>query len=296
MGSRFSSRQKGFTLAEMLVVLSMFSLFALILAPSLVRIRRSARQASLDARAELIFTLAQNQLILLRAGGSSIPQGLPNPYSNQELRWVDSGSNALFHFDAPSSVPRGYWILEYSPEHSSVSAVFYSETDDLSDYGGQRFLLLRDYAHRLAAGANIGYYGGEAISSSGTTQLHASIQILFKANTLTARLLCELPSGMGATDHIIFHVELYDGEGNSFTFQERSFSRGDALWSDDTGYFVWELILDNAEEGADHFSALFPMLCSGPLHLTLRASSSSLLYAADYAEADTVTLSGAPEH
>lgn len=173
MGNKCPPSRRGFTLAEMLVVLAIMTVLCLIGVPTLLRTQLNTRQAFLDSRAELLFTLAQNQLICLRSSGISASEGELCPYDKGELYFVHSDDSFFMPGDT-SGLPSGYWIVEYSPVHSSVHAVFYSEEDELSEYGGNRFQRLREYQGRIADGACVGYYSSAfpAVSSSSAATPH----------------------------------------------------------------------------------------------------------------------------
>ena len=173
MGNQCPASRRGFTLAEILLVLGIMTVVCLIAVPALFRMQLNTRQAFLDSRAELLFTLAQNQLICLRSSGIAASEGELCPYDKDELYFVHSDDSFFMAGDTSGLLP-GYWIVEYSPARSSVHAVFYSEEDELSEYGGNRFQRLREYQGRIADGAHVGYYSSAlpALSSSGATAAH----------------------------------------------------------------------------------------------------------------------------
>ena len=274
----------GFSLAEALIVVCILGILAGVGFPAVARVRTQMRQTELDAKAELIYTSVQNQLVKLRSNGTVLPEDMPSPYyeSGSGVCFLVSGAadeSSVSLLLPDETLRSGNWIIEYAPLHYSVNAVFYSE-EDLSAYAGyeMRFNELRDLDYRLSDGAGVGYYNGSVVTSAQTAQLHGSVQIN-NAETLTAVVQCDYPAGMEATDTITFSVVLRDATGTTAPEQTVTFRRSDFVWINGARRFSLEMTLDSLTEAGKRFSEQYPTLVPGPISLTLTVKSSNNLYA-----------------
>lgn len=229
--NRLYSR-RGFTLAEMLIVIVIVAALAAIGAASYVGMQRNMQQAKLDRMAENLYTAAQNQLTLRAARGKSAEGGTPvasvpeelNLAGGRTLRYAASFgpqdvANMIFPQGSISDDLRsGSWIVEYEPKSYSVYSVFYwegtSSDTKLSDYyvSGSNDVLaaLRGSAEQRGRASHytVGYYSGNIaeLSERNVGELKCRLEIE-NGEELTAAVLVSLPAGEGWTDPTDFGGE-----------------------------------------------------------------------------------------
>lgn len=226
-----NNRKKGYTLAEVLITVTILLILMAIAVPAIFSIRKNLRQKALDNKAELIYTAVQNNLVKLQNNGNSAlyasskatPMGITPADADEEkkLYYVKSSeksdqNNAASILMTEDTVDPDlyghYWVVEYNPESASVYAVFYSETKD--KYTPQSYDELRYKENRLAAGAWVGYYGGDALDSSNTSTLAPKITVK-NEEKLVASITCMRQD----SKPLSFEVTLTDAEKNSLTLE-----------------------------------------------------------------------------
>ena len=238
----------GFTLHEILVTLVILFLLLSLIIPGLFALQRDVRQRELDAKAEVIFNAAQNQMTALRASGNaSLYQKavgraieIENTPSDRAATLDDEGGFAeQSTLYAMSSLDRSRsntvassvmtdgvvefdlldngWVVEYDPTSGSVYAVFYSETDNFATYSSDwsTYDDLRYRDNRLDQGAIVGYYGGDSVSSSNTSRLEPTMRVT-NGEKLSIVFYCSLPQGVGRSDHLLFTITFGDSEGHEY--------------------------------------------------------------------------------
>lgn len=231
--------RRGFTFAELLIVIAIVAALVAIGAVSYVGMQRNMQQAKLDRMAENLYTAAQNQLTLRAARGRSannelsrgnrvaiVPADLENETQKQylagehKLRYAASSQDvAKLIFPAGSiseEVRAGSWIVEYEPDSYSVYSVFYSEgpAADLVSYyeGGNGSLLtaLRGTPKQRGEASHntVGYYSGNIayLSDRKVGELQCTLE-LKNEEELTAAVIVSLPSGTDWTDPMTFAGE-----------------------------------------------------------------------------------------
>ena len=94
------------------------------------------RQEELDSKAELVYTALQGRLIQLRAGGTPVSED-DFEHAGGDISILRSGDEkaeeVLPLWSLDEALRRAHWVAEFSAKDSSVSAVFYSESDELAD-------------------------------------------------------------------------------------------------------------------------------------------------------------------
>ena len=237
--------KKGFSVAELLIVVAIIVVLMAVAAPAVISIQKKYRQADLDAKAETIYTAVQNQLTKLKTVGNSaiysydsadrtkgVRQLNAVPCDIDEQGAVESGQLCFITSDIAGttsaylmnsnamdeSLLNNHWVVEYDPESAVVYAVFYSEdlADCASGYvtGYTVYDSLRFKANRLDAGAKVGYYGGGYAKEEKVTLLTPSLTIT-NAEKLVADISCKVS---GRTDiSVQFLVSLEDVNGHRYT-------------------------------------------------------------------------------
>jgi len=217
----------------LIVVIILLILFALI-APNIVKMRKELRQTELDAKAEVIYLAAQNQMIKLRTSGNAdkyavgsaeqLLAGYPsdmlvdydengNPIT-RELHYILKSSTQAAAVMTPDTVSdelyKNSWVIEFDPSTGNVYSVYYSEKRNLDNEYVNRwdyYNKLRSKEERIKDGAWVGYYGGDVTAStSDTTTLKPTISVT-NAETLTARIQCTAPVGI---NDVKFTVKMSD--------------------------------------------------------------------------------------
>ena len=227
--------KKGYTLAEVLTTVMILLILMAIAVPAIFSIRRNLRQKALDNKAELIYTAVQNNLVKLQNNGNS------SKYAGEKADSVTANpsdadgdkASVLFFVTSDSKndpdnaasilvtkdiiddeLYNNYWVVEYNPDSASVYAVFYSEISEIEKYDTISYNNLRYKKNRLAAGAKIGYYGGDIIAGGNTSTLAPSLTVT-NEEKLTVAISCKRPDANGLT----FEVTLKDQDGHSLTLK-----------------------------------------------------------------------------
>ena len=257
-----NKRKKGYTLAEVLITVTILLILMAIAVPAIFSIRKNLRQKALDNKAELIYTAVQNNLVKLQNNGNSAEYATDkatplraNPADadgdkQSVLYYVTAAdkentknaASVLVTKDAiDDDLYSHYWVVEYNPSSASVYAVFYSETRS-NDYDTVTYNSLRYKKNRLKEGAQVGYYGGDMIDGGNTSTLAPKLTIT-NGEKLEMKISCKRPDD-GA---LSFEIKLEDEQKHSLTLKYKPNTEGTAA----TG-FVHEkddLFLDNQQLG-----------------------------------------------
>ncbi|MCR4771713.1 MAG: InlB B-repeat-containing protein [Oscillospiraceae bacterium] len=271
-GKRIRKDRRGFTLAEALIAVGILVILLALLIPNLVRIRKELRQKELDAKAELIYIAAQNELVKLRSEGSAdvyyendnYVYGTPSHGDwdpEKKLYYITSGDELwkrIFKDVLDDGTGQGFWVVEYDRESGTVYSVFYSEKDDFigryEDPGTWGALnALRSRRDRLNDGARIGYYhGGTEESSAGDTFTLRPTITVNNGERLSAYLQCtaqnpgdSLTFKLTIRDEFDHVCELSSADGTLPTLSQSGTS------------FYCDLTLDDLRSPARRFNALF---------------------------------------
>ena len=165
--------EKGFSMVEVLMVIGIMGVLLAVTFPSLTGLRLNLRQKELDAKAEIIYIAAQNQLVKLWASGNEdvykyignsdfrlVHTDEPQPGKDKKppsIEYTDSSEEYqdpidLYYFTSNSddiSVDIGrrvmvagsmddmldqhYWVVEFDRRSGGVYAVFYSQVENIAD-------------------------------------------------------------------------------------------------------------------------------------------------------------------
>ena len=302
-------------MAEALAVIAIITVLFAITVPNIIMIQRDLRQKELDNKAELLYLATQNSLSKMRASGNAekyvineheLP-GTPSDMAEDEVDEGDEGRNlhyllkgddqakAILEDEKGDGLVENHWIIEYEPSGGNVYAVYYSEEVDLTtDYLADwvKYNSLRDRTARLNDGAVIGYYGGDELSVTSTTDVLKPTISVTNADVLSLHLQCKVPTNL---KDVIFKVTIKDDYGHSYTEK----------FSSELSYFgrtySYDLILDDLSnsknsrfsnkygENSDNLES--EKLVSGSrLVIELTASSSSHLVSPGKALAVTNSL------
>ncbi len=297
-GFRKNRLRAGFTLVELVVAVAILAVLVTVTMFSLVSIRKQLRQKELDSKAETIYVSAMWRMTELRAsgyevlyqytdGGNGVKKLGVVPVdadSNTELRddtlcYIESSktggvtgeaASALLPVDSLDEELRSnQWHIEYDPESGSIYGVFYSESGDIPNDAGE-LDNLRIKKRRLAAGATVGYYGGDLSQIESTESLFPGITVENKEE-LTATFYCNNPTTNGK---LTFEITLSDGT-NSYkrTIKHDELTQVTAR----TYKYVWTL--DSLKSDASRFyeQTEHKLACGTKLNITLKASSSDAL-------------------
>lgn len=186
--------RKGFTLAELLIVVGIMAILSAVSFPAVIRMRNSLRQTELDEKARQIFITAQNCLSGLRLSGVVLevpPNGtdgnelekIPSDYETGErpdtyaLCDGEAGSFAWMNDTAfsPTLVREdgGSYVIEFNRRTNTVYGVYYWEKegsafqkdslfsyqDNFNEYDGKPLRGDENRKNRMIP--SVGYYGGE---------------------------------------------------------------------------------------------------------------------------------------
>lgn len=149
-----SVRQRGFTMAEMLVVMAIIMVLSGIAAPSGMRVLNNVRQMSLNRSAETIYMTAQRNLIAykVRGGNSTPPKDATGGY---KVTSGDKSANPnLVNVVLPAktispTLYAGNWSIEYNVNFC-VTKVYYSENTPLESL---------ETVYESGELGKVGYYG-----------------------------------------------------------------------------------------------------------------------------------------
>lgn len=249
-------KTSGFSLGELLVTVAILVILMAVALPSVIQIQKNMRQKELDAKAEIIYAAAQNNISKLKAGGKTskyqynenetngvwktpeipsdadpdvdnIKEGDICYFTSEELRKAGSAASAIMNTDTvENTLLNNRWVVEYNPSSAIIYAVFYSEdrvncADDTGEgYKGnyEKYNLLRPREARLADGAKVGYYGGgSAVINSTVTTMTPTLNII-NTEKLAAKISCPLPASVSnASDFPVFQIKLTDNAGKTDT-------------------------------------------------------------------------------
>lgn len=256
------SKQKGYTLAEVLITVAILLILMAIAVPAIFSIRKNLRQKALDNKAEIIYTAVQNNLTKLRNNGNSSLYGkdkatkmnvMPSDATEKKTLYyvtaaekdnTNNAANILVTTDTvDTELYSHYWVVEYNPESASVYAVFYSETR--SDYTIEGYNSLRYKDERLKDGARVGYYGGDVIDGGNTSTLAPKITIT-NEEKLVASISCIRPDSKALS----FEITLQDNANHKLTLKYKPSANDTILVHDADDLHVGETPLDSNETGS----------------------------------------------
>ena len=288
----------GFTMVELLTVITILLLVGLIAVFSLSKLRRSLRQHELDARAEIIYVAAQNRMAELRAAGCEglYSKGLSDGDNGVYAMAFDgthmdeSSRNVEFCYlyvndasDKRTGAPaallpdtavdkdlwNGCWCIEYAPATGSIYAVFYSESSlpSHTDLNGN----YRNFNYR-ARTASVGYYGGDIAQTQDISKFSPSISIE-NTEKLTVTFYSNNPSDDTSAHPLTFTITISDQFGGSYTRTVTGLQGG--LQQLDSRNYKYQWVLDDLSSTNKRFFAqtVGKVSCGTPITIKLTVSS-----------------------
>ena len=279
------NNKKGFTLAEMLIVVGLIIVLMAVGAVAIFKYQKTLRQKEYDSKAEIIYQAAENRLSKLRLIGASSSYGagkndavLPSlgvsaiGYRPQDC--TSKTEPVIYAFtseekDSPIAqaiLPEGaiddelysdYWVVEYNIETARIYAIFYGKepskfTHGLYDKAWDEYRV-KD-ANGLRSNSHVGYYGGDEVTTIETNKLNPVIEIV-NEETLTAIVGCENINDSKGT--ISFKVTVSDGE------HEKQIEVNNADIERYGNIFRATVTLDDLSSDDKRFKSLFPELIPG---------------------------------
>lgn len=266
-------RAAGFTLAEMLVVITLITLMASFSVTGLVALKRDLEVTALDESAKELFMAAQDRLTRLsrsgeldklRAGGTAIGVR-PTDFAGDDAQWLsgeyyyanrgDDAAKLLLPLGSIDDSIRlgGSYVIEYSLQSATVYSVFYSEKVTLDynklDDAGSLYRASRSGRRRL----KIGYYGGGGIARDSVEKCADPIITVENGNEL--RLLI---TGEAEGDNYSVKIELADQRGTPII----SVPSADIVRTVSGGGVSYSLLLDSMTAGS-RFHDKYPSLTAG---------------------------------
>ncbi len=257
-------QRRGFTLAETLIVVGILVVLMGLLIPNLIQMQKELRQKELDAKAEIIYVAAQNELAKLRSGGNAgkftaplrvgDDDGVRMLSSNGSLSttadWLSGAAEDLLHTGH-------HWVVIYNANTASVVEVFYSEKtefeNDYEGYRGPEGVPLTE-TYRFKKGAIVGYYNGAMTGGSAApvsrVELHPNI-IIDNGEKLIVTLACRVPDGVNGSD-LQFSFTMRDTSGGEYS---KEFSGSDLSTVDNKVQV--SLTLDDLSSNATRFAYLY---------------------------------------
>ncbi len=239
--NRKEKRNKGYTLAEVLLAVAIILILMAIAVPAFFAIRKNLRQKALDHKAEIIYMAVQNNLTKLRSNGSSAQYGVDKATKMNVIPMDSDGEKTLYYVTADqknaqtsaasvivtedtvdAELYQHYWVAEYDPTSASVYAVFYSEKR--KDYEPAAYNSLRYKKNRLKDGARVGYYGGDSVESGNTSALAPKITVKNEE-----KLQVIINSKRPDDNPLSFDVRMTDTAGHTLTLKYGTDSSGKNL-------------------------------------------------------------------
>lgn len=300
-------------MAELLIVVAIIAILGSLAVPTIFRVQKTTRQTELDAKAEMIYTAVQNQMIKRKAAGTDTAlQATPtctvtlpvynsatNSYSDQAAEVHYFTSNAtdeaikrmIKDAGLEDDLAAGQWIVEYDANNAIVHSVFYSE--DQANFAANystSYNKYREKENRVTEGAKVGYYNGGAktvvttpSASAPATVVQPSISVT-NAEKLTVHVECgALPVKPG------FVVKLTDAAGNSCTVPTSEYMG--AIQKSGTGAWYMDLTLDDLSDTNSRFATKYPGLLAGTkLTITVTVQPNDSRYAETTVKAMTNSL------
>ena len=235
MQCRKKSRQGGFTVPELLLVIAISITFLSVSIVGIVSYMRQLQLAELDNAAKEIFLSAQSRAILL-SGNQQLKSYVIHADDSNRMDHIDviPGSTETtqmtvyyIHSDDVNihellpeetidpSLWDGDFYIVYEPESGSVADVFFTDDGDLPVHGDfpafYETWRAAPVKERRNSDPMIGYYGGEAAQSGTTLSLRTPVINIYNENTLRAEVTYWVPRTLamsGDADDVTLEVKL----------------------------------------------------------------------------------------
>ncbi len=215
--TRKKNNQKGYTLAELLMVVAIVIILAAFGFVAVFRYQRTLKRTEMDNIAREIFVAAQNHLTASKATGAwgnyeteakekpgVLGERVPglegavkeHDYFALDLNRADKqsmlGSSTMEYILPAGAIDEtvrqdGYYVIEYDATAAAVYGVFYTDTLGKLQYSEPASEKRNDTAYRNANG--IGYYGGATDESDAGTGLEAPVLSVRNAESLVLTIV-----------------------------------------------------------------------------------------------------------
>ncbi len=195
-GNGKRENRKGFTLAEVLVVVGILAALTLVAVPSVLHYQRTLKYNELDDNARAIFVAAQNHLTALRSASAEalavpaagrpaeeVPDGAVDGLESGTKLWYVSTDVASADPDwlvlpgsIESDLAKGCYLVEFDPDSGAVYGVFFAERDGTHTLDEAAYQKISQYTDdgnscrvkkgrqafaRASGGFPVGYYGAD---------------------------------------------------------------------------------------------------------------------------------------
>lgn len=308
-------QRRGFTLAETLIVVGILVILMALLIPNIVQIQRDLRQKELDAKAEILYVAAQNELAKLRASGNGSVYGANlaahNPFEWKEIEVTDESgetttetvyllSNGVtgIHLTsknwmsgkADADLLGNRWVIVFDPDTAAVKEVFYCATDDINHdredadtSTEESFLTWRPGSSndrsdwKRSEIGRVGYYGGDGpdIKAKKTVHLKPEINV-GNGEILYLTVDCDAPTALGS---LSFTLTVFEKDHSGFRSEktyDTSSLPSEARYEGGRLTVVLDALSQMGGKEVE-FGTLFPHVTPGvPLSVTVEVEPNSI--------------------
>lgn len=289
--------RRGFTTAELLVVVAIISVLLALAAPNLVQSWKNLQITELDGTARGIFLAAQNELTDKKASGGLQQLAADSSVVQEEevtqggviktLYYITSETtgDSLDRLSVLFSTLPGGSVLYLNPRSGDVTDVYYSKSAlDHDTVKNLREQLTGTDDREVRAKLGIGYYGGLTASSPESSRpdepqhLPETLELVNGEDLYLKLVYPELGEALGHPEKVLASISLTDEHGTTVT---RNADGDSAVKSDsesDTEFNQWKssiyadvntgndytlhVLLDSMTDG-NSFLKLFPSLKAG---------------------------------
>lgn len=204
-----AKRRRGFTIAEMMVVVAILAILAALAIPGILSTQRLLHMKELDNCAQELFLTAQNRLTAQKSSGSVAQLTHAGPGQDRSVQGVSALADYAAYYlteetigellpreSLASALQSNYFYVLYDADSASVLTVLYSTTP-FAYQTGYNVVGLGLQA-RIQADLWIGWYNGTPASSEDILQLDAPIITIQNGEKLIAEITVTTPSAAAA--------------------------------------------------------------------------------------------------
>ncbi len=216
--------KRGFSLAELLIVVAIIAVLLAIAIPNVIGYYRSLKLTELDDSARSIFVAAQNRLTALKSagtdltklGGAEIAVSLPGG-GTANVRAVTGGDGLAALVPGGSieaQLHSNHYVVEIDPKTGAVFAVWYWEKEGFTYSAATYDVNDMSRDKRLKDNEMVGYYGGDKIDRLTFKQMPFPSIKLINAEELRVEITVPAMSfgtGSGYRDDNVLVDVLVDG-------------------------------------------------------------------------------------
>lgn len=228
--------RRGFTTAELLVVVAIISVLLALAAPNLVQSWKNLQITELDGTAREIFLAAQNELTDKKASGGLQQLAADSSVVQEEevtqggvtktLYYITSETtgDSLDRLSALFSTLTGGSVLYLNPRSGDVTDVYYSKSAlDHDTVKNLRERLAGTDDREVRAKLGIGYYGGLTASSPEPSRpdepqhLPETLELVNGEDLYLKLVYPELGEALGHPEKVLASISLTDEHGTTVT-------------------------------------------------------------------------------